>query len=154
MRSIVVSEKKIESILPSVSTANLHYNKSLGCYYTDGWTSAAGNSYCNFFYVSPQIAIKCDFGQGYAWSFINGIRVYRYNGKNTELIGQWLNSNYSGTIFNEKFIINKCSQLVGDYLKSQLLLNGTNASQDEIEGIASKIIDEAISFTRNQKMIG
>lgn len=152
--SIVIRNTRIESILPSVSTTSLHYNKDLGCYYTNGWTSAAGNSYCNFFYVSPQIAIKCDFGQGYALSFINGIRVYRYNGRDTELIGEWQNSNYSGTVFSERFVMNKCKQLVADYLQSQLRLQGGNASESEIERIASQVVDEAASFTRSQKMIG
>lgn len=152
--SIVARNTNIESLLPSVSTASLHYSKSLGCYHTDGWTSAAGNSYCNFFYVSPQIAIKCDFGQGHKLSFINGIGVYRYNGKETELIGKWMNSNYSGTVFSESFVMRKSAELVRDYLKSQLRLNGTGVSEEDVNYIAAKVIADAVTFTQNQKLIG
>lgn len=125
--------------------ARVQYCAAKGGYVTDGWTSAAGNTYGQFLFVSPQIAIVCDFGIGYAYTFVNGIKVLRFNGHSAELVDSRY---YHCQFYNEGFIRRESEQMVAEFLKGQLLLSGAHVSQGDVNEWASRLIGEAVNYSK------
>ena len=57
-------------------SSNVTYSTSLNVFSSNGYTSAAGNTYFNSFRFADGILIKEDVGEGYAHTFLNGIRIF------------------------------------------------------------------------------
>ena len=65
----------VESALPALSGSSVTYNAQNNIYLTNGYTSAAGNTYFQGIRLSDRIIVKYDIGQGYAHTFLNGVQV-------------------------------------------------------------------------------
>ncbi len=59
---------------------SLTFSSSSNAYLSTGYTSNAGNTYFNAFRLSQNLVIKEDVGQGYARTFLNGIKVFTKEG--------------------------------------------------------------------------
>ncbi len=57
------------------------YSKVANAFLTNGYTSEAGNTYFNAIRMAEGILIKEDIGQGYARTFLNGIKIYSIKNK-------------------------------------------------------------------------
>ena len=69
-----------------MSGSSVSYNEKHNIYLSNGYTSAAGNTYFQGIRLSDRLIVKYDFGQGYAYLFLNGIRLYCHDGYDTKLI--------------------------------------------------------------------
>ncbi len=138
---------KVNDLLPAVTNKSVSYSSSKGAYLTDGWTSAAGNTYGQLMYLSPQLAIVCDFGVGYAHTFLNGLKVLRYNGQKAELVDSRFYYNCS---FNDAFVRSEAAKIVSEFIEGQLRLTGSYTSSSEIENMAKRLIDDTVDFSRNR----
>ena len=72
--------------LPALSGSSVTYNAERNMYLTQGYTSAAGNTYFQGIHLSNRLAIVLDIGIGYAHTFLNGIKLYCFDGKDKKLI--------------------------------------------------------------------
>ena len=77
----------VDTVFPTLSGSSLTYKAQKNIFITNGFTSAAGNTYYQGIRVSDRIAIKYNIGQGYYHTFLNGIEVFGYDGTKTKLIG-------------------------------------------------------------------
>ena len=66
--------------LPALSGEQLTYNAAKNVYLTLGYTSAAGNMYYKAIRVSNRLAVYYELGQGYAHTFLNGIKLFCWDG--------------------------------------------------------------------------
>lgn len=66
----------IISNLGGLVSGNVNYSKTSNAFLTNGYTSAANNTYFNAIRFADGIVIKEDVGQGYFHTFLNGIRIY------------------------------------------------------------------------------
>lgn len=71
--------KVAEIALPALSGSNVTYNAKRNIFLTNGFTSAAGNTNYQGIRVSDRIAVKYSLGDGYCYTFLNGIQVYGYD---------------------------------------------------------------------------
>ena len=79
--------KVVEHALPALSGSKVHYDANRNMLCTTSYTSAAGNSYYQGIRLSDRLVINVDLGQGYAYLFMNGLRLYCFDGSNKKLIG-------------------------------------------------------------------
>ncbi|BDD02085.1 hypothetical protein [Persicobacter psychrovividus] len=98
------------NILPQSSTSNaLSYNATYGGALTDGYTSAAGNTYQNGIRLSDDLLVVEDIGHGYSRSFLNGIRIYSRDKKT--LIAE---RRFHCYFYNKQSSVNEAVELLED----------------------------------------
>lgn len=125
--------------LPSFSGSRLTYNEKKNILLTEGYTSAAGNTYFQGIRMSDRIVISYQLGQGYCHLFLNGIRIYAYNGRELQLIGLDF---YNCNIFSEYSAKRLAMGLVKKYLSNQAALTGRSIENCMIEDMASSLVNE------------
>ena len=70
-----------DMILKQFGLVNGNYSDQANAFLSTGYTSAAGNTYFNAVRFAEGILIKEDVGEGYAHTFLNGIRIYSLKDK-------------------------------------------------------------------------
>lgn len=132
----------VEKALPAMSGSQVTYNQRNNIFLSSGYTSAAGNTYFHGIRLSDRIIINYDFGQGWKYLFLNGIRIYGYDGRNKQLISSKC---YNCTVFSEQFAKVQCQNMIVEYLTGQMKLMGnTPVSQSQLYDFSSKIVAEAL----------
>jgi hypothetical protein len=125
-----------------MSGSQVTYNSRNNIFLSSGYTSAAGNTYFQGLRLSDRIIINYDFGQGYAYLFLNGIRIYGYDGNQKQLISS---RSYYSQCFSEQYAKAECQSMVKEYLKGQMRLMGnTYINEAQLTEFASQIVGEAL----------
>ena len=132
----------VEKALPAMSGSRVTYCQRSNIFLSSGYTSAAGNTYLQGIRLSDRIIINYDFGQGWKYLFLNGIRIYGYDGRNKQLISS---KSYNCTVFSEQFAKIQCQNMIIEYLSGQMKLMGNmNVSQSQLSEFSTKIVAEAL----------
>lgn len=132
----------VEKALPAMSGSQVTYSQRSNIFLSSGYTSAAGNTYFQGIRLSDRIIINYDFGQGWKYLFLNGIRIYGYDGRNKQLISS---KSYNCTVFSEQFAKVQCQKMIIEYLSGQMKLMGnTSVTQSQLSEFSSKIVAEAL----------
>ena len=124
--------------LPSFSGSRLTYNEKKNIILTEGYTSAAGNTYFQGIRMSDRIVVSYQLGQGYCYLFLNGIRIYAFNGKELQLIAQDF---YNCNVFSEESAKQEAIKMVKSYLSNQVALTGKTVEQTMIEDMAASLVN-------------
>lgn len=132
--------KVVESNLPALSGSTVSYNTLSNMLETQGYTSAAGNTYYQGIRVSDRLIINYDLGQGYAYLFLNGIHVYGYNGTEKRLIGS---RSYSCCCFCEQWAMEEAAEIVYDFIKGQMKLTAVTVNDRQIKECSRKLVEAA-----------
>lgn len=142
--SLVLATAK--SSLPSFAANGVTYNDIAKMFMTPGWMSVAGNVYQEGLRVSDKIAITYNIGHGYAHTFLNGIRIFRYDEGKTVLIGERYFNNYW---WNDREVNGETANLLSEYLKSQCKVLGLGDPDKEyIKQVAEEFVNETVKGTR------
>lgn len=126
---------------------NTYYPDDLSRYFSghlvsgSSYTSASGNTYWKDTLKTKRVEVEFDKGQGYMHTFLNGIRVYGYDGYDRCLLAQRL---FDCHFYNHNDAVKQAEELVCDYLQSQIMMSGRYVSESEIRLIAHQIISESI----------
>lgn len=128
--------------LPALSGESLTYNAAKNVFLTTGYTSAAGNMYYRAIRISDRLAVYYDLGQGYAYTFLNGIKLFCWDGNQAKLIAQkyWGGCDYR--VFNEQFAKEQSILMLKDYLSAQLKAQGAYVSDQEMLAFSRGMIEE------------
>ena len=128
--------------LPALSGESLTYNAAKNVFLTMGYTSAAGNMYYRAIRLSDRLAVYYDLGQGYAYTFLNGIKLFCWDGNRAKLIAQkyWGGCDYR--VFNEQFAKEQSVLMLKDYLAGQLRAQGAQVSDQEMLSFSRSMIEE------------
>ncbi len=128
--------------LPALSGESITYNAAKNVFLSHGYTSAAGNMYYKVIRLSNRLIVYYDLGQGYAYTFLNGIKLYCYDGQKANLIAQrnWGGCDYR--IFNEQFAKEQSILMLKGFLEGQLRLQGAHISNLELTSFARSIVEE------------
>lgn len=129
----------VESALPALSGSSVTYNAQNNIYLTNGYTSAAGNTYFQGIRLSDRIIVKYDIGQGYAHTFFNGVQVYGYNGRDKKLIGSRFFNCYFYSDYNAK---REAIGIVLDYMKSQTKMLGASVETKQLEQFSESLVED------------
>jgi len=139
----------VEKALPSLVTDSIEYNNIVKMFLTPSWTSAAGNSYQQGYRISDVLVAEYEIGHGYFWTFLNGIRIYRFEGNKRVLIGERYFNSYK---WCESNVNNETINLLSDYIGQQFrLVNGAEPNSSYIKQISETLVSATIEKT---KLIG
>ena len=128
--------------LPALSIEQVTFNAAKNVYLTLGYTSAAGNTYYNAIRVSDRLAVYYDLGQGYAYTFLNGIKLFCWDGQKARIIAQKYWGGYDWRVFSEQFAKEQSILMLKNYLNSQLKLQGSEVSDQEMLAFSRNMIEE------------
>ena len=128
--------------LPALSGESLTYNAAKNVFLTLGYTSAAGNTYYRAVRLSNRLVVYYDLGQGYIHTFLNGLKLFAYDGQKAQLIAQkyWGGSDWRK--FDEYFAKEQSIMMLKDFLAGQLKLQGAHVSDQETTVFARNLIEE------------
>lgn len=127
--------------LPAFSGSSLTYNKEKKIFMTHGYTSAAGNTYYQGIRVSDRLVVRYDIGQGYCYTFLNGIKLFAWDGQKAHLIAQqsWGGCNYK--IFTEQFAKDESIRMLMRYLTGQAKALGHSISEGQLLEFSGQMIE-------------
>lgn len=128
----------VNAALPALSGSNVTYNKERNIFLTQGYTSAAGNTYFQGIRLSDRLIVNFDFGQGWYYLFLNGIRIYGYDGNEKKLIASRTFYNYP---FSENGAKMECTSMLLDFLKSQVKMLKQSVPVQQLEEFSRAMID-------------
>lgn len=128
--------------LPALSGESITYNAAKNIFLTQGYTSVAGNMYYKAIRISDRLAIYYDLGQGYKYTFLNGIKLFCWDGQKAKVIAQkyWGGCDYR--VFNEQFAKEQSILMLSNFLAGQLKAQGAQVSNQEIISFAYNMIEE------------
>lgn len=128
--------------LPVLSGESITYNAAKNIFLTQGYTSAAGNTYYKAIRISDRLAVYYDLGQGYKYTFLNGIKLFCWDGQKAKVIAQkyWGGCDYR--VFNEQFAKEQSVLMLSNFLAGQLKAQGAQVSNQEIFSFAYNMIEE------------
>lgn len=125
----------VNRTLPAVSGSAVTYNADRNMFLTKGYTSAAGNTYFQGIHLSNRIAIMLDIGVGYAYTFLNGLKVFCFDGKEKKLIGSRF---YNCCYYSDSFARKEAAELLVEYMKSQAKMLGACIHDSQLEDFAKE----------------
>ena len=128
--------------LPALSGEQVTYNAARNVFLTLGYTSAAGNTYSKAVRVSDRLAVYYDIGQGYYHTFLNGIKLFCWDGQKARLIAQKYWGGYDWRVFSEHFAKEQSILLLKDFLAGQLKLRGAHVNEQDMFAFARNMIEE------------
>ena len=128
--------------LPALSGESLTYNAAKNVFLTMGYTSPAGNMYYKAVRLSNRLMVYYELGQGYAYTFLNGIKLFCFDGQKANLIAQksWGGSDWR--VFNEQFAKEQSILMLKGFLEGQLKLQGAQVSDKELACFARNMVEE------------
>ena len=128
--------------LPALSGEQVTYNAAKNVFLSQGYTSAAGNMYYRAIRLSSRLIVFYDLGQGYKYTFLNGIKLFCLDGQKAKLIAQkyWGGSNW--VVFNEFFAKQQSILMLKNFLTSQMKLQGAHVNDQDLNSFARSIVEE------------
>ena len=128
--------------LPALSGESLTYNAAKNVFLTLGYTSAAGNMYYKAVRLSNRLVVYYDLGQGYIHTFLNGIKLFAFDGPKATLIAQkyWGGSDWRK--FDEYFAKEQSILMLKGFLEGQLRLQGAHVSDQDLTCFARSMVEE------------
>ena len=128
--------------LPALSGESITYNAAKNIFLTQGYTSTAGNMYYKAIRISDRLAVYYDLGQGYKYTFLNGIKLFCWDGQKAKVIAQkyWGGCDYR--VYNEQFAKEQSVLMLSNFLAGQLKAQGAQVSNQEIFSFAYNMIEE------------
>ncbi len=128
--------------LPALSGESITYDAAKNIFLTQGCTSPAGNMYYKAIRISDRLAVYYDLGQGYKYTFLNGIKLFCWDDHKAKIIAQkyWGGCDYR--VFNEQFAKEQSILMLSNFLAGQLKAQGAQVSNQEMFSFAYNMVEE------------
>ncbi len=124
----------------------LNFSESANAFITNGHTSFAGNTYIGVLRFAEGIIIKEDVGEGYAHTFLNGLRIYSIKDK-TLLADR----SYHCYFYSKEKVQSEAKKILLELLEEAAEANGFEMNRYEAGNAIEKILDNA--FNSDQRLI-
>lgn len=124
--------------------SNFSYSEVANAFLSTGYTSSAGNTYFNSIRVAEGILIKEDVGQGYAHTFLNGIKIYSI--KDKTLLAD---KSFNNVRYNKERIKIEAKKLLLNMLEDSSLLEGYTFDYNKSEEIIEQLLNRALNENQN-----
>lgn len=134
--------------LPALSGASVTYNPEKNVYLTLGYTSAAGNTYFRAVRFSDRLAVYYDIGQGYKYTFLNGITLFAWDGNKPVIIGKKMWGGYDWVCFSERFAMEQTVQMLKDYLEGQAKIIGQCVSEQQLLSYSRQMVNDVQTYQK------
>ena len=138
-----------EKTLPTLSGTSLTYNPEKNVYLTLGYTSAAGNTYFNAVRFSDRLAVYYDIGEGYAYTFLNGITLFAWDGNQAVIIGKKMWGGCGNWVcFSERFAMEQTVQMLKNYLEGQAKVIGQCVSDQQLLSFSRLMVNDVQTYQK------
>lgn len=132
----------VDKSMPAVfKNEEITFNVGKNIFLTRGCTSIAGNTYYQGARFSDRIIITQQIGEGYFYTFLNGIRIFGFNGNGTTLIAE---KNYHCCIYNEAFVKKESEILIKEFLRSQAAIDGSIIQDNQLETFSQQLVADTM----------
>lgn len=131
--------KSLANVLP----ASLSYSTSANAFLSNGYVSAANNTYLNVIRFAEGIVIKEDVGEGYAHTFLNGIRIYALESR-TLLADR----SFHCYFYSKENVLKEAKAMLIELLNEAAEKVGKRLNRYEVESTIDKLLRNA--FDKNQ----
>lgn len=128
--------------LPALSGESFTYNPTRNMFVTPGYTSAGGNTYFKAIRFSDRLIVYYDLSLGYKYTFLNGIKLFCFDGQKSRIIAQKCWNGDDWKVFSEQFAKDQSVLMLCNYLLGQLKAQGAHVSNQEIFSYAYNMIEE------------
>lgn len=129
--------------LGNLLSKNIQYSEKSNAFLTNGYVSAANNVYFNAVRFAENILIKEDVGQGYAYTFLNGIRIYSLDNK--ALLAE---KSFHCCVYSKQKVFNEVKAMLLDMLIEAAEYHGKTIDKNEASETIHRIFEKA--FNQNQ----
>ena len=136
-----MTQEMILSKITGVSTNGINYSAPANAFVGSAFTSAAGNTYFNMMRFGEGIIIKEDVGEGYKYTFLNGLKVYSLRDKT--LIAD---ETYHSLVYHIDSVKQLVMRMLLAKLKESSEQQGFNYDTNEAEQMIRKIINDAFNI--------
>jgi hypothetical protein len=133
----------IISNLSNLLSLGTRYSETSNAFLSNGFTSAANNTYFNAVRFAEGIIIKEDIGEGYAHTFLNGIRIYSLKDK-TLLADRAYHCCY----YSKDKVLYESREMLIKLIHEASEKNGYSINNEEVKKVVNKTLTSA--FERNQ----
>lgn len=138
-----------EKALPALSGASVTYNPEKNVYLTLGYTSPAGNTYYKAVRFSDRLAVHYDIGEGYAYTFLNGITLFAWDGTKAVIIGKKMWGGCGNWVsFSERFAAEQTIQMLKAYLEGQAKVIGQSVSESALLSFSRQMVEEVQTYQK------
>ena len=131
------------TLLPTLTRDQFTYNPEKNVFLTLGYTSAAGNTYYSALRVSDRIAVFYHLGQGYCYTFLNGITLFCWDGTHAKIIARRFWGGSDWRCFSEQFARSQSISMLAEYLVCQAKAIGACVSEQKLREEAERLIGDA-----------
>lgn len=128
--------------LPALSGSSLTYNPEKNVFLTMGYTSAAGNTYYRAIRLSDRLAVFYHLGEGYAYTFLNGITIFAWNGQKADIIAKKTWGGCDWQCFSESFAREESVKMLKNYLAGQAKAMGYSIPESQLLDYSRNMIAE------------
>ena len=135
--------------LPALSGAHVSYDEHRNLIVAEGWASSSGNYYYMAYRCSNRLVLMIEVGIGTDWKFLNGLRLYRCEGRRHVQIGQRSYGANDVHYMNDYNVRIGTEAMLKDYLKSQYLICGQSISEESLCEDVKSLVDELFSTSSN-----
>ena len=128
--------------LPALSGESLTYNAAKNVFLTPGFTCLSGNMYYKAVRFSNRLVVYYELGQGYIHTFLNGIKLFAFDGTKATLIAQKYWGGCDWRKFDEYFAKEQSILMLKGFLEGQMKLQGAHVSDQELASFARGLVEE------------
>lgn len=131
-----------EKALPALSGSSITYNAAKNVFLTQGYTTLANNTYYRAIRFSNRLIVRYDIGEGYKHTFLNGIKLFAWNGMEAKLIAQkyWGGCNWRK--FDEHSAMLESIIMLKNFLATQAKLMGKYVGDSQLMEFSRTAIGE------------
>jgi hypothetical protein len=130
-----------------MAIAKSAYSEEANAFLSNGYISAANNTYFNAVRFAEGIVIKEDIGQGYFHTFLNGLRIYSL--KDSTLLAD---KTFHCCYYSKSVVQREAREMLQILIKEAIARTGSKIDAEESNRVIAKILAEA--FDSNQLEYG
>jgi hypothetical protein len=123
--------------------ASITYSTPMNAFVGQGYTSMAGNTYFNAMRFADGILIKEDVGEGYAYTFLHGLKIYDLHTKKL-LCEESFNCHY----YSKDTVKSDVKRMLTNLIIKAAQQENRYLSESDVRNRISQIIEKA--FSNNQ----
>ncbi len=133
--------RNLSNLLP----ANLNYSERSNAFLTNGYVSTANNVYFNSVRFAEGIVIKEDVGQGYARTFLNGIRIYSLESRTL-----LADKTFHCCFYSKDKVFQEAKTMLLDIVSEAVESNERTMNKKEAEKAIDKILNKSLNQNQFQ----
>ena len=101
---------------------------------------------------TDRLVLMIKIGVGYSWDFLNGLRLFRCEGRGRVQIGLLTYGSRDVHFLNDYNVKRGTEAMLKDYLKSQYLICGQGIPEETLCEDVKALVDELFSTSSNRPL--